>query len=179
MENQGYILFTEGFILIFKKWASFRTALDNSPEILTEYGDNDELEINSMLNLLISDVFNEISMSSGSVLEQNISDMLFSFYQEFFDIDLDDESEKFVAKSLIRLYEDINTNKLEYLEKLKTIDKTFNYKFYSIEFPINMNKLQEKIPDLIADELEHKMIIEKYDNIPDEEGFIEVKKKKK
>lgn len=58
--NDKLKIFKEGIILIFKKWSSFRLALDNCPEVLDEYDDDGQLEINSMLEALMNDIMGEI-----------------------------------------------------------------------------------------------------------------------
>jgi hypothetical protein len=180
-------LFIEGATLIFKKWSSFRMALDNTPEVLKNYTDenNTQLEINEMLNVLFGDIMIEIEKESGSVLETNIADLIFCFFQEFFDVDLEDDSERFVAKNLIKLYGELKSNKLEYLERLRQVDKTFNYSTYYIKFPIVIEETK-----LIKD-FENQMAIDEVENTQnnkvnnnkkeemDDEGFVIVKKKKK
>jgi hypothetical protein len=192
--------FIEGATLIFKKWSSFRTSLDHNPQVLSEYAneENTDLEINQMLNMLFDDILKEMNKETGCVLENNIADMLFYFIEEFFEIEIGDQDEFFVAKSLIKLYNEIVAGKNEYLEKLKSIDSKFNYSIYSIEFPINMNKVlakefEEKIDlkdnemDVSPDNLINEgMEQSKPDNNkaskfsePDDEGFVTVKKGKK
>jgi hypothetical protein len=166
-------IFIEGSILIFKKWASFRMALDNNPEVLTQFSDDEDkqLEINEMLNCLFNDILQEMEKESGPVLEQNVADLIFCFVQEFFDVDLEDDSERQIAKNLIKLYNEIfKENKTEFIDRLRTIDKTFNYSNYSIAFPIIV---QEKV---LVKDFENKMKIDKEE---DDEGFVVVKKGKK
>jgi hypothetical protein len=177
--------FVEGALLILKKWSSFRMALDNSPEVLHNYADdnNTQLEINEMLNVLFNDIMQEIEKESGSVLEMNIGDFIFCFFQEFFDVDLEDESERAVAKNMIRLYSELKNGKLDYLERLRQVDKTFNYSHYYIQFPIIIEEKK------LIEDFQNQMAIEegevnknsnnnKQDEM-DDEGFIVVKKKKK
>jgi hypothetical protein len=174
--------FIEGATLIFKKWSSFRMALDNSPEVLKNYIDenNTQLEINEMINVLFCDMIQEIEKESGSILEMNVADLIFCFFQEFFDVDLEDESERSVAKNLIKLFIDLKNGNFEYLERLRQVDKTFNYSHYYIQFPI---VIEEK--RLIQDFESQMVIDESGDNKKnkqvdiDDEGFVVVKKKKK
>ena len=182
--NKLKVYFTEGATLIFKKWSSFRMALDNTPEVLKNYADENKtiLEINEVIELLLSDIMLEIENESGSVLETNIADLIFCFFQEFFDVDLEDDSERNVAKNLIKLFDEITESKFDYLDRLRSIDKTFNYSTYFIQFPIVMEETQ-----LIKD-FEDQMEIDdggKKSNVSnkqtemDDEGFVIVKKKKK
>jgi len=180
-------LFIEGATLIFKKWSSFRMALDNTPDVLKNYTDetNTQLEINEMLNVLFSDIMEESHKESGSILETNITDLIFCFFQEYLDIDLEDDSERYVAKNLIKLYDELKCLKLDYLERLRQVDKTFNYSTYYIQFPIVIDDTK-----LIKD-FENQMEIDestetRNNNVNknkqvemDDEGFVIVKKNKK
>lgn len=69
MEKKNVLnLFFEGVQLLFKKWSAFRLALDNNPQILSQYDQFEDengnfvedLEINRMLNMLYNDLFDEI-----------------------------------------------------------------------------------------------------------------------
>ena len=180
-------MFIEGGTLIFKKWSSFRMALDNTPEVLKNYTDesNTQLEINEMLNVLFYDILEEGRKESGSVLETNIADLIFCFFQEFLDIDLEDDSERYVAKNLIKLQEELKSLKLDYLERLRQVDKTFDYSTYYIQFPIVIDD-----KNLIKD-FENQMEIDESPKTQnnngnknkqvemDDEGFVIVKKNKK
>ena len=163
-------LFTEGATLIFKICAAFRLTLDHIPEFLDEYiedeedEENDELEINFLLKALFEDIYLEIQKGSIDIV---IAKMLYDFLSENYDTYLEDESEQLVARSLKKLYTEINENKTEFIDKLREVDKTFNYSVYSIKFPI------EEIQDEIK--TNDKMEV---DNEPDEDGFVEVKKGK-
>lgn len=178
--------FIEGANLIFKKWSSFRMALDNSPQVLQNFSDdsNTQLEINEMINILFNDIMQEIEKESGSVLEMNLGDLIFCFFQEFFDVDLEDESESTVARNLIKLYEEIKSGKLDYLERLRKIDKTYNYSHYYIEFPIVIEekKLIEDFQNQMAidvnEDVKKSNVNSKQEEM-DDEGFVIVKKKKK
>jgi len=152
-EKLKFSLFKEGFILILKKWSSFRMAIDHNPQILTQFADEEKkvLEVNHMLDLLVEDVYNEIRSKTPNRSINSVADILFGFMQDFFDVDLMDESEKDVAIGFARLYEDIEKgnnfnnegnfiNSFSYLEKLKNIDKKFDYSKYSLDFPIVLNE---------------------------------------
>ena len=120
-----------------------------------------------MYNLLLCDIYTHLE--NGYDMIQSIAELLLSFFQDFFDTYLEDESEKIVAKNLIKLFKEIKEDKTEYLDKLREFDKTFNYKIYNIEFPIVDIPVEEDVKM-------EKLTIQ---NEPDEEGFIEVGKKKK
>jgi hypothetical protein len=168
-------LFFEGTTLIFKKWSAFRLTLDNNPEVLDEYveeiefDENQEeiLEVVHMYNLLLCDIYTHLE--NGYDMIQSIAELLISFFQDFFDTYLEDDSEKAVAKSIIRLFKELKEGKTEFLDNLREINKKFNYKIYSIEFPIIDVPVEEEVKI-------EKLTIK---NDPDEDGFIEVGKKKK
>jgi ABC-type antimicrobial peptide transport system permease subunit len=146
-------LIKEGFNLIFKKWSSFRMALDHNPRVLTQYADDEQtvLEIAQMMGFVYEDIYKELKKENGSKIAQvNIADILACFIDEFFGIDLQDGSEEQVSKCLCLLYKEIESNKKDYLERLRINDKTINYGNYNISFPI---KPEEKIK-VIASELE-------------------------
>lgn len=143
----------EGFNFIFKKWSSFRMALDQNPKVLTQYVDDEQtvLEIAQMMGYVFEDIYKELKKENASKIAQvNIADILACFIEEFFGIELQDGSEEQVSKCLCLLYKEIETNKTDYLERLRMNDKTINYGNYNISFPI---KPQEKIK-VIAKELE-------------------------
>jgi hypothetical protein len=180
MENNDNVFtnFTEGATLIFKKWSGFRLTLDHNPDILDEYVEEEEdemqddespeeLEINFLLKALWEDIYLELSKGQ---IEKFIAKMLYDFLSENFDTYLEDESESLVARSLTRLYTELKENKSEYLNRLREIDKTFNYSAYSIKFPIEI--VETDTQDLQTG-------VEKMKIEPDEEGFVEVKKGKK
>jgi hypothetical protein len=135
-------LFYETFILIFKKWTSFRLALDHNPKILFQYEDETKgkLEIESILDLLYDDIFKELQKNHKitKFVTDNIGDMLFSFFEGFFGIDLQDASEEQVAKCLLKAYNEFVEGKSEYLERLRVLDKKTNPNLnnYNISFPI-------------------------------------------
>ena len=135
----------EGFNFIFKKWSSFRMALDQNPKVLTQYVDDEQtvLEIAQMMGYVYEDIYKELKKENASKIAQvNIADILACFIEEFFGIELQDGSEEQVSKCLCLLYKEIETNKTDYLERLRMNDKTINYGNYNISFPI---KPQEKI----------------------------------
>ena len=151
MEGDKIAFIKEGFNFIFKKWSSFRIALDHNPRVLTLYADDEQkvLEIDEMINLVYEDIVKEIIKEKGSnIAVVNIGDILFCFIEEYFRIELQDGSEEQVAKCLCMLYSEIEGNKFDYLERLRTNDKNINYSNYNISFPI---KPEEKIKVLEKD----------------------------
>lgn len=118
--------------------------------------------------------------------------MLVAFIQEYFEVDIEDESEKSVAKDIVKLFLNLNENKTELLDKLIAMDKTYSYSQYEIKFPIEDTSDSD---DMLVDEEGSnpntneaedvvKLIVESkpiHKNEPevDEEGFTIVKKKKK
>jgi hypothetical protein len=168
-------MFFEGSTLIFKKWSAFRLTLDNNPEILDEYveeleyDENQEeiLEVIHMYNLLLCDIYTHLE--NGYDMIQTIAELLQSFFEDFFETFLEDDSKDIVAKNLIKLFRELKEGKTEFLDKLREVDKTFNYKIYSIEFPIVDIPVEEEVKI-------EKLTIQ---NEPDEDGFVEVGKKKK
>lgn len=162
-------LFKEGLTLIFKKWSGFRLALDNNPQVLSYLGDDGELELHSVIDLLIEDILSAMEKDSGPILEQNVADLLYCFLEGYFDTELEDESELQIAKDVIKLHSALTNGKYDMLNKLKeNKDKELGNIKYTIEFPI--------LPRPIETEMESKAkIVEE----PDEEGFVVVKKGKK
>merc|ERR1711976_735381 len=114
-------------------------ALDNNPQVLRQYTDEDEqeLELNSMLDLMIGDVIEEIKKSNNF---KYVGGILFDFVHEYFDVIMESMDEHHVAKNLIKLYDEIEEGKEEYLQKLRTIDSTYNYSKYQIDFPLDVGK---------------------------------------
>ena len=168
--NKDY-LFKEGFTFILKKWSSFRIALDHNPRVLTQYADEAEtvLEIDQMMGFVYDDICKELCKENGSrIAMTNITEILFSFIEEFFCIELQDSSEEQVAKCLCMLFKEIQADKYDYLERLRNNDKTINYGNYNISFPI---KPEEKIK-VIASEMED-MDIDDGDDSDDEDGSDE------
>lgn len=197
-------LFKEGCILILQKWSSFRITLDNNPQILTYLNDDNVLEINEMLEILYDDMLDTISKHKPSIntLVTKVADCLFGFIQDYFQVDLDDDSDTEVANMLIRLYSELIQNKDTYLTQLREKSKTIK-SIYSIYFPIRgdqkvvFEKAKDSEEDDDEDEYEEcddegnednkddtktKAEINKKDVVMkdiDNDGFVEVKKKKK
>jgi hypothetical protein len=135
-------LLYETFILILKKWTSFRLALDNNPKILFQYAEETQgkLEIESILELVFDDIFKELQKNHKitKFVTDNIGDMLFDFFEGFFRIDLQDGSEEQVAKCLLKAYNEFVEKKTDYLDRLRVLDKNINPNLnnYNISFPI-------------------------------------------
>lgn len=190
--------FKEGFVLILQKWSSFRIALDNNPQVLTYINDDNSLEINKMLGMLYDDVLGTIEKNKGSIstLVAKVGDCLFGFIQDYFQVDLDDDSDAEVANMLIQLYSELIQNKTTCLSQLKEKSK-IGKTTYSIYFPIRGDQkvvFEAKDSDDEEDEFEEcdddendinksneakKDVEMKIDNNNDNDGFVEIKKKKK
>ncbi len=200
--------FKDGAFLIFKKWSTFRIALDNSPHILRQYVDEDkqnELEFNFILNQLLNDISLEIKNTNdrSNSLINSISETLCDFLDQFFNLYIEGGDENFVAKSLVKLYDELAEGKVEYYEKLKVLDSKHNYSVYSIEFPLDVVKaktisMMNDIGEMDIDEdgdgdssddedyrennnenENRKGDLKTKVNEPDDDGFIVVQKKKK
>ena len=175
--------FTQGCVSIFKKWAAFRMALDENPKVLTYYNeDQTVLEINEMLETLYDELYSILSSNkySGSSLENELADCLAGFIEDYFQVVLADESDIEIARVLIRLYSELVNGKEDELNHLKE-NESKNIVKYSIEFPIlgNQKIIFEKEDDDEEDEEEEDSKSDKMKNEPDEDGFIEVTKKRK
>lgn len=191
--------FKNGCFLIFKKWQGFRLALDNNPDLLTVYADEErtELEIYSMLRILLSDIDDEINKINSKAVINMIAEMLYDFIQAYFGIELEDQSERFVARDIYELHGDIfKEGKYVYFEKLKKEDKEFKSSF-SIDFPITKKSVQTKLLEAKIQKMEiddeedsESENEEKKENdidsenkkqthpVTDADGFVEVKKSK-
>jgi len=147
--------FREGCINIFKKWSAFRLALDNNPQILTYYNEDQSiLEINEYLEMLYDDILNSIyndKTNNKECIQDEIADCLYTFIGDYFNAELDDQSDIEISKILYKLFLELKDGKIEYLEKLK---KDKNKIKYNIEFPITGHQ---------------KIIMEKYEEEKEEE----------
>lgn len=182
--------FNQGCEFVFKKWTAFRMALDNNPKILTYYNeDQSVLEINEMLSNLFDEMFMTLNSGSfaGKSLLDELSDILYGFMNDYFNIILEDESEIEVANVIINLYNELKKGEDKLFNKLQNY-KT-NIKF-NIEYPIlgNQTVIFEKSKDEESEEesleedekdVEMKDANDKNDkNNEDDDGFVEVKKGK-
>ncbi len=139
--------FKQGCYLIFKKWQAFRIALDNNPDLLTVYADEErtELEIYSTLRVLLSDIDDEINKIKSKAVINMIGEMLYDFIQAYFQIEIEDKSEFHVARDIYELHGDVfKEGKFVFLEKLKLADKELKSSF-SIDFPITKKSVQTKL----------------------------------
>jgi hypothetical protein len=205
MEDLSKIkLIKEGFNYIFKKWTSFRIALDQNPRVLTIYVEDDDektLEVEEMINLVYNDCAIEIEKDKGGRIAQTkVAEILHTFVDEYLGIELQDGSDEQVGKCMCMLFMEIVSNKLDYLTRLRSNDKNYNYSNYHISFPIKPEE-KSKVAKLIednesdddldeVDELEdEQMQVDDESNTnvnnnnntnqPDDDGFIVVKKGKK
>ena len=189
--------FKEGCIAVFKKWAAFRIAIDSNPKILTYYNeDKTVLEINEMLETLYDELYGILASKSkfGSELLNELADCLGGFIDDYFQIRLEDESDLEVAEILIKLFNSLSEGKEDFYTKLLKSEAKIKY---SIDFPIlgNQKIIFEKAEEDDEDDAEEEeeeedekkrenKKSEKEENKmetdePDEDGFIEVRKKKK
>jgi hypothetical protein len=147
--------FREGCINVFKKWSAFRLALDNNPQVLTYYNEDQSiLEINEYLEMLYDDILNSIyndKTNNKECIQDEIADCLYTFIGDYFNAELDDQSDIEISKILYKLFLELKDGKIEYLEKLK---KDKNKIKYNIEFPITGNQ---------------KIIMEKYEEEKEED----------
>ena len=186
-------------------------ALDNNPQVLTYYNEDQSiLEINEYLAMLYDDILNSIyndKTNNKECIQDEIADCLYTFIGDYFNAELDDQSDIEISKILYKLFLELKDGKVEYLENLK---KEKNKIKYNIEFPITGNQkiIMEKYEEEKEEEEEedennneddkeeHKKNIEKINNNNennlnnnnkkkdnkmeiDDEGFIIVKKKGK
>ena len=184
--------FKQGVISIFTKWSAFRLTLDENPKVLTYINeDTNTLEINDMLEMLYGELYSILSSKkySGSVLQNELADSLATFIEDYFQVGLEDGSDMEIAVVLIDLYNDIEKGGVEVLNRLKK-NESKNIVKYSIDFPILGNqkvtfKKIESDSDEEDDENEEeeeedvKMKDASKKNEPDEDGFIEVTKKRR
>ena len=180
--------FKQGCISIFKRWTAFRLALDNNPQILTYYNeDQTVLEINEYLEMLYDDILTTIIKNNNrSNLIDEVSDCLFTFMSDYFQVDLEDQSDSEIANILINLFNELKNGKDILLNNLKNKENKSNMK-YKVDFPILGNqkvifeKEEEDIEESFEEEEEknnernnNKMETEDVD----EDGFTVVKKGK-
>ena len=180
--------FKQGCISIFKRWTAFRLALDNNPQILTYYNeDQTVIEINEYLEMLYDDILTTIIKNNNrSNLIDEVSDCLFTFMSDYFQVDLEDQSDSEIANILINLFNELKNGKDILLNNLKNKENKSNMK-YNVDFPILGNqkvifeKEEEDIEESFEEEEEknnernnNKM---ETDDV-DEDGFTVVKKGK-
>ena len=129
--------FKEGCISVFKRWNAFRIALDNNPQILTYYNEDESvLEINEYLEMLYDDILFTIEKYRNNCnLIKEISDCLYSFISDYFQIDLEDQSDEEISKILINLFNELIDGKNNLYNELK-MNENNNLNHYNISFPI-------------------------------------------
>ena len=180
--------FKQGCISIFKRWTAFRLALDNNPQILTYYNeDQTVLEINEYLEMLYDDILTTIIKNNNrSNLIEEVSDCLFTFMSDYFQIDLEDQSDSEIANILINLFNELKNGKDTLLNNLKNKENKSNMK-YNVDFPIlgNQKVIFEKEEEDIEESFEEKKKKNKERNNNkmdtddvDEDGFTVIKKGK-
>ena len=131
------VKFKEGCISVFKRWNAFRLALDNNPQILTYYNEDESvLEINEYLEMLYDDILFTINKYRNNCnLIKEISDCLYSFISDYFQIDLEDQSDEEISKVLINLFNELIDGKNNLYNELKMKENN-NLNHYNISFPI-------------------------------------------
>jgi len=180
--------FKQGCISIFKRWTAFRLALDNNPQILTYYNeDQTVLEINEYLEMLYDDILTTIIKNNNrSNLIEEVSDCLFTFMSDYFQIDLEDQSDSEIANILINLFNELKNGKDTLLNNLKNKENKSNMK-YNVDFPIlgNQKVIFEKEEEDIEESFEEEEEKNKERNNNkmdtddvDEDGFTVIKKGK-
>ena len=180
--------FKQGCISIFKRWTAFRLALDNNPQILTYYNeDQTVLEINEYLEMLYDDILTTIIKNNNrSNLIDEVSDCLFTFMSDYFQVDLEDQSDSEIANILINLFNELKNGKDTLLNKLKNKENKSNMK-YNVDFPIlgNQKVIFEKEEEDIEESFEEEEEKNKERNNNkmdtddvDEDGFTVIKKGK-
>ena len=129
--------FKEGCISVFKRWNAFRLALDNNPQILTYYNEDESvLEINEYLEMLYDDILFTIDKYRNNCnLIKEISDCLYTFISDYFQVDLEDQSDEEISKVLINLFNELIDGKNNLYNELKMKEKN-NINHYNISFPI-------------------------------------------
>ena len=152
------IKFHKSCTTIFKKWNAFRQALDNNPQILTYFNeDQTVLEINEYLDILYDEILSILNTSNNNNFDNNynynninnndnnnndnndnyiieeISHSLYSFMSDYFNIDLKDQSEKEIAKILFIIFNELKKGKENYIKQyeINTVGNKYN-----IDFPI-------------------------------------------
>ena len=180
--------FKQGCISIFKRWTAFRLALDNNPQILTYYNeDQTVLEINEYLEMLYDDILTTIIKNNNrSNLIDEVSDCLFTFMSDYFQVDLEDQSDSEIANILINLFNELKNGKDILLNNLKNKENKSNMK-YNVDFPIlgNQKVIFEKEEEDIEESFEEEEEKNKERNNNkmdtddvDEDGFTVIKKGK-
>ena len=168
--------FKTGCIAIFKRWTAFRMALDQNPQILNYITNEGTIEINDFLEILYDDILTTITNNKYGMKEliQDVAECLNYFIEDYFKIELDDNSDFEIAQILITLYNELKDKNEKLLNNLIAKQNKITLK-YSIEFPITGKQTppKKKVDDS-DDEDEEEEEDEK-----DEEGKINKKEDKK
>ena len=162
--------FKEAFLLILKKWTSFRLALDHNPKVLAQFTDEEEttLEVDAMIDILFDDISKEFKKNAKvtKFAIENVGEMLFSFIEDFFRVELQDGSEEQVATSLLKAYNELAEGKKDFLERLRSnATRDSNANNFNISFPISA---EDKIKPVIKN-MNQKMNIDSDEMDVDEE----------
>ena len=137
--------------------------------------------------MLYDDILTTIIKNNNrSNLIDEVSDCLFTFMSDYFQVDLEDQSDSEIANILINLFNELKNGKDILLNNLKNKENKSNMK-YNVDFPILGNqkvifeKEEEDIEESFEEEEEknnernnNKM---ETDDV-DEDGFTVVKKGK-
>ena len=170
--------FKKGCIAIFKKWSAFRIALDQNPQIINYITNENTIEINDFLEILYDEILTTITKNKFGMKEliHDVAECLKYFINDYFKIELDDNSDFEIAEILIKLYNELKDKNEKMLNDLITKQNKITQK-YSIEFPITGKQM-----NLSSKEKENNSIKEKDTKKKeemDEEGFVVVRKGKK
>ena len=183
--------FKEGCIAVFKKWTIFRMALDQNPHILRYITKDNTIEINDFLERLYDDILTTITNSKYGMkdLIQDVAECLNYFINDYFKVEIADNSDIEIAEVLIKLYNELKDGKEKMLNNLIASQNKMNQK-YSIEFPItgkqikpHKNKDAKEKDDGNGEDKRDKNNKKENDkkkmDEPDEDGFVVVRKGKK
>merc|ERR1712151_1041648 len=140
--------FKKGSFNIFRCWSAFRLALENNPQLLTVYYDDErtELEIYYLMRCVLSDIDDEIIKRNSTMAAVGpIGEILLDFVEGYFNVSVEDNSQKFVGEDILKLHSEIfREDKMDFYKQLEKSAANFKGD-YSIEFPITRKSVQKKI----------------------------------
>ena len=168
--------FKTGCIAIFRRWTAFRMALDQNPQILNYITNEGTIEINDFLEILYDDILTTITNNKFGMKEliQDVAECLNYFIDDYFKIELDDNSDIEIAQILITLYNELKDKNEKLLNNLIAKQNKVTFK-YSIEFPITGKQVPPKKKDDDSEDEEE----EEEEDEKDEEGKKNKKEDKK
>lgn len=144
-------IFIEGIDIIFKNWTALRLCIDNNItyisnhiiELLNEKEEIvEELEFNVKIGQVIDSICGIIKRETSETMrERRIAEVLKSFIEEFFFISLEDGSDIDITIMIIKLFNDVISNKNEYLNKIKGLKHAMQF---HIDYPIKVEDLVNK-----------------------------------